>query len=1067
MSDFKELQNQLQHARGAFEQARAELFEARVQIKRIEAEMAWRDRTFNPKDPAHEGRRQNLERLKEEAEAAFKERERIYAKAAEIERELSQSFFKFTDPREQIKRLSDDLPFLMLPVRIETRFKTVTDSGRPRRQIWVRLYPDDCAIDSFEATLSESEVRAARLFWIEIWKAGGIEDRQRAAWRALAAEIGSGRAAWALQNYRPRTAEPVKADSEDIILVIVTDTPLVAAEEPTVAAFWKAIWLADGDKAKEGAARVKLEAELGEARSADIIRHYRPVNLDEKPSPTLKESSLTPSVEFLVLPRPEDVAVKQRSWTGGRAEGRAEAWTKAGKVNTLPDRFVLIGYNGGQRIFEAVGRQIRSPLTVGPELPAAPGERLRNDVESGVSDETLWMTDFDRAVECGMGFKVDLIETQWRAGFDRLLAIGVRLSADEIESKRLIESLIDNHYYGGAGFSLLPQGSPTHNTCGGDAADDGSGRPEDLDASFDYFFKNRSRFEITDDFFRKCDGQWLAEYLGIDPAVLGKVRHAEGRDQLEARAMNVALWPATIGYWMETMMNPLFDDRDVEAMRWFFTHFISGRGALPTVRIGAQPYGILPTTAFSRVKWISPQGLKPVAGVEAPRRAAQFLKRLSDILQRMAADWQNLSNNASFVGKPGDTYQTLLEVIGLHPGSVEYYQRYAESQQQLFNRLNLEGYGQAWAAADHADDRTQFIGQFLYKGEAAPDILEKFFLTSQNLLRGPLIDDRPLSETELIRSYTEDNLDYIRWLIDASRTSLETLRRQSGFTDDKAPNALLYLMLRHALIQGYWDADLRLRLEAGVCAEADVKTLRREAAFIHIRSSQEGDGAGTSESRWGRLYRAEPRVTGDPSQPVHQFIPKIIGARSATRYLDQQIEALERLKDVPTARLERALAEHIDCCSYRLDAWQSGIISYQLAAMRYQKQVVRGESQITARQGLYIGAYGWLEEARPANKQLSPMRLDPKLDKVFNQNRTDRPRTEQLRAEQPLMRDNTNGGYIHAPSLNHAVTAAVLRSGYLSNATPLNPHALAVNLSSERVRLALSILEGVRSGGSL
>src|SRR5262249_57253940 len=121
---------------------------------------------------------------------------------------------------------------VMLPVRIETRFKTVTDRGRPRRQLWVRLYPDDCAIDSFEATLSESEVCAARLFWIEIWKAGGIEDRQRAAWRALAAEIGSGRAAWALQNYRPRTADPVKADTEDIILFTFTTPPPLPPEHP-------------------------------------------------------------------------------------------------------------------------------------------------------------------------------------------------------------------------------------------------------------------------------------------------------------------------------------------------------------------------------------------------------------------------------------------------------------------------------------------------------------------------------------------------------------------------------------------------------------------------------------------------------------------------------------------------------------------------------------------------------------------------------------------------------------------------------------------------------------------
>src|SRR5262245_39137087 len=290
MSDFKELQNQLQHARAVREQARAELFEDRVEIKRIEAEMAWHDRTFNSHNPSHLARRQTLEAVKGEAQAALKEHERVYAEAVEIERELSQEFFKFTDPREQIKLLSDDFPLLMLPVRIKTRFKTVTNDGRPRRQIWAAIVPYDCVIDSFESSLSESEVRAARRFWVEIWKAGGIEDRQRAAWRALATEIGSGRAAWALQNYRPRTAAPVKAKSEDVILVNLTDTPLVEHEETTVTDFWKAVWLADGDKVKEASARTMFEVALGEARASEIIRLYRPVNLDEKPSATANES---------------------------------------------------------------------------------------------------------------------------------------------------------------------------------------------------------------------------------------------------------------------------------------------------------------------------------------------------------------------------------------------------------------------------------------------------------------------------------------------------------------------------------------------------------------------------------------------------------------------------------------------------------------------------------------------------------------------------------------------------------------------------------------------------------
>ena len=79
--------------------------------------------------------------------------------------------------------------------------------------------------------------------------------------------------------------------------------------------------------------------------------------------------------------------------------------------------------------------------------------------------------------------------------------------------------------------------------------------------------------------------------------------------------MNTALWPATWGYFMESMMGPVFEERTIEQARWFFTHFVTGRGLAPAVRIGDQPYGILPTTAFSRIgwpaddDWDAPQGL--------------------------------------------------------------------------------------------------------------------------------------------------------------------------------------------------------------------------------------------------------------------------------------------------------------------------------------------------------------------------------------------------------------------------------------------------------------------------
>ena len=70
---------------------------------------------------------------------------------------------------------------------------------------------------------------------------------------------------------------------------------------------------------------------------------------------------------------------------------------------------------------------------------------------------------------------------------------------------------------------------------------------------------------------------------------------------MQARAMQRALWPATLGYWMDKMLTPLFSDAVVAATREFFTGHVVGRGAVPSLRIGHQPYGILPTTAFSRI----------------------------------------------------------------------------------------------------------------------------------------------------------------------------------------------------------------------------------------------------------------------------------------------------------------------------------------------------------------------------------------------------------------------------------------------------------------------------------
>ena len=176
--------------------------------------------------------------------------------------------------------------------------------------------------------------------------------------------------------------------------------------------------------------------------------------------------------------------------------------------------------------------------------------------------------------------------------------------------------------------------------------------------------------------------------MASTPHVLGTVQGAEGTDQAEARAANVALWPATWGYFLDTMLNPGFDLPAVDGVRAFFTEHVSGRGAIPAIRIGRQPYGILPATVLSRLRLDErrPRGSDPAL-------TPGVLDELSRILAFMAASWTGFADDVPHVSSAGDPHQTLLDVLGLHPVSVEFHQRYAQTLEEIYNETSLMGAG--------------------------------------------------------------------------------------------------------------------------------------------------------------------------------------------------------------------------------------------------------------------------------------------------------------------------------------------------------------------------------------
>ena len=1030
MAEFEEIRDDLARVQGERERATDEVARRRERLRALASRQSELGRVFNEQNEQHEAEQRRLaeERARAEGELRAALNTQVRVKASEAE--LIDRFATFTDPRREISRLRDDIPILLMPVRLETRFKTISVDGVALNQLWVRIYPDDCWIDSFDPVLTEAEVTDAKTYWIGIWKAGGIEEQERAAWRTLAGSHGSGRAAWIVSQFKPLNlpAKPTKPQSQDVVLTIATETPLAANEETAAAVFWRAAWLADGNADKLAAARSAFESSVGPARAAEIINAYQPVNFSEPITSGFSKDQLDVSVATVVF---------------GAVETKQSAWSRAPRINILPERFVFVGFIGGSPSVIEVGNTVPPLLMAGPDPSAPKEEQLRHD-ENGnviVPEEMKWMTDFDRAVELGMGFRVPLNVDQAQRGFDRVLVIGLRFGSDFERARTELETLFTHHSFSSSGFSVVTQGTPTNNT---EAVKSGFDRFEDPDESFDD--RKQPLFTTTSNWLDKRDGQWIAEYLGIDPKLFENVHNSGASDQLSARAMNIALWPATLGYWMESMMAPVFTRDGIEQTRDFFNRYVIGSGAIPAIRIGTQPYGILPATAFTRMQWFN-QGQ---FGIPTDPTLT-YLRRLYPVLLGVYSDWKALLDDVSFVGKEGDPHKILLDIIGLHPGSVEWSQRYAESLQTVFNRLSLLGLGgmiQALVLAGQYTAAHDLIQRLAAASVPRPLILDKVFSGSHNELSGGVVDDKPLSETALIRPYTVNEQNYIQWLIDAAQTSFDALYQQTGFEGDKPPTALLFLLLRHALQLGYHDVSIRANENAGVFTPELAAQARVDNPFLHIR-----EAATVSESRYQTLYAVEPAVTGNTTQPVHQFITARLATLNFAFYLREQLVALERLKIQPTARLERAFADHVDCCSYRLDAWLLGIVNYQLSLMRN----ISENSDVTARQGVYLGAYAWLENVKPENKILTPVTLtDPALIADFGG-----------RTEPPLMRDSTNQGYIHAPSLNQAVAAAVLRNGFISNASPQNRQTMAVNLTSERVRTALSLLEGIRAGQGL
>lgn len=264
-----------------------------------------------------------------------------------------------------------------------------------------------------------------------------------------------------------------------------------------------------------------------------------------------------------------------------------------------------------------------------------------------------------------------------------------------------------------------------------------------------------------------------------------------------------------------------------------------------------------------------------------------------------------------------------------------------------------------------------------------------------------------LVQAGVITDETRLSPNFLEWL---SEFSITAIKRQTY--PEPAPTSLLYTLLRHATLLEYLKAAQnilvsRQRMNAGQ---------KREVEIIEIEPGTSVFGP------WQQLGTVVPEVS---PKPLEVFL------RESTNFEDPALaqlgafrESLRKLSPLTVPELERLTTGTLDLCSYRLDAWITSLPARRLMAMRQANP-----------EGMYIGGYGWVEDLTAV------------------------PQTPTAQLENP--------GFIHAPSLAQAATAAVLRSGHLTHEKVEEGKLLAIDMSSSRVRMAKWLLDGVRAGQPL
>jgi hypothetical protein len=759
----------------------------------------------------------------------------------------------------------------------------------------------------------------------------------------------------------------------DDIHVDRLDRGLTDHERAAGTAYWQAIW----DGADETAAWQTLLASVQPSRAEWVAAALTP-DLSTRPNPPVPGT-----VPVLGNPPP-----RQQLAPVARA---------------LPDRFVVVAVQGDQ-VSRKVGEPIPVSLVVGLPPTADPADLIHNGtVTFGPGME--WMIDPTVAESVGMLVTVPLAVPN--AAVDVVLAVGVRGSQGPDDAAGELAALLEAHRFA-EGSAFLRPGTPTNNTETDRTAWTAKAPPVP---------------PVTTLSVAPADSAGAAATgaLGLSGTAgtgLDIWPDASYEAEPVAAAANTALWQATWGTFIERIVAGSFPTPNIgddlrESWRDWWQDQVRGGGPLPAMRVGNQPYGVLPVSAV-QATWQPNSG----AAIEQP---------LLTVLRNTRSLMTAAVGNVPAIGT-GTLDQTLLEALGSAPHSIGMRVRSLGAEGLLRGLENMYSVdlGSTNQAAQDQLVETLFLQLGVGSGRTGlsgvigkrtrplglplvTDDVPDTGVVGDAAFLAALRADQPRTVASVLQALLEICAAREQHAVDVAAPAEQVKQLIDRSVPLLGNDAQRYVQLVNATQEGRVDtaalhnAAGRLDKQFGVSGPATLASLQ---PILSTRTSLVD-------------FAMQAPLPGQLSQTV--AVTALGAWLRASARLAEFWEAAQLLVKADVDQRDHAVSETLDCASHRYDAWLTSLPTSRLRQLRGS---VPG--------GVLLGAYGWVEGLTPGGTTTRP------------------------------------GGYVHAPSLTHAATAGVLRSGYLThNQDAAGDSALAVDLSSARVRAATSLLDGVRAGQPL